>query len=479
TVFFNHRFWLGECSLSVSPRCRDLDAERLSPTRAIPSISGENCMKRYPCVVLSCIMILFLLVLEAKTPVTRAADQAENQPLLNANNLLRDAYPDFIPAVQPGYANSDDIWLLYAPEFDYLSGAMQSYLMRKYGLLTVTSLRGGGEFAPSEQKLGRQRAENSPQSIADLLDPAAALASAFITSDNSHVNDPDVDLRQRVQSETSSAISGRNLVVAYNDLSNGVGSTISYSNNGGLSWRQVAPPIFPGGSAGGDPSLAAGPGGVFYYAHLSANNLGRSALGVTRSTDGGATWSPLVNATASTTNRLVSQDKEWIMVDNSNSRFRGNVYLSWTRFTSVPGESSGIAFVRSTDGGRTWSQHQMIGRVQNAAGFVQGSTIAVGPEGEVYVSYFDTRIPGIAVVKSTDGGVTFGPPVTALRDPGSRFGRNLSGGFENFPGASIDADRSTGPNRGQVYITTTIKPANPRDEADVVVTASGDGGGTG
>jgi hypothetical protein len=413
--------------------------------------------------------------LVSATRAPRAQDPAglTNPPLMTAQNALSNVFPDVVPEMQAGYANPADIWLLYAPEFDYLSGAMQSYLMRKYGLI--------GEGGLPVRLVGQtQRAVSR-----EAGEPAQAAAAnfgvfggpnGFVPSDNVRVNDPDLDLQQRVQSETTSAISGSNIVVAYNDNSTGVGSAISFSSNGGLTWTTTAPPIYPFGGAGGDPVLAAGPGGVFYYAHLAFTGLGLSTIGVTRSTDGGATWSPLVNATASTTHRLVSQDKEWMMVDNSNSRFRGNVYLSWTRFTSILGESSGIAFVRSTDGGRTWSQFRLIGRPNDAAGFVQGSTIAVGPDGEVYVSYFDTRIPGIAVVKSTDGGVTFGPPVTALRDPFSRFGKNLAGGFENFPGASIDVDRSNGPNRGAVYVATTIKPAGSRDEADVVVTTSTNGG---
>ena len=40
---------------------------------------------------------------------------------------------------------------------------------------------------------------------------------------------------------------------------------------------------------------------------------------------------------------------------------------------------------------------------------VQAPTVAVGPSGEVWVSYFDDHFggPGITVTKSTDGGVSF------------------------------------------------------------------------
>ncbi len=419
----------------------------------------------YPCVLAVFLLFTFLFFfMDVKTPVARAAGDTDNPPLATANNELRETFADFVPSLQPGYANGADVWLLYAPAFDYLSGTTQSQLMRKYGLLPAMPQR------PGDASAGMT---DAPQTGEDTAAP-----NAYVASDNSHVNDPRQDIRQRVQNETTSAVSGQNLVVAYNDITNGVFSTISYSNNGGLSWKSVAPPIYPSGGGQGDPALAAGPGGVFYYAHLASTAQGISTLGVTRSTDGGATWSPLVNATAGTTNQLVSHDKEWIAVDNSNSRYRGNVYLSWTRFTNIFTEDIGIAFARSTNGGRTWSRYQLIGKPADNAGFVQASTIAVGPDGEVYVSYYDTRIPGIAVVKSTDGGETFGAPVAALGDPAGRFGRTLAGGFELFPGASIDVDRGAGPTRGRIYLTTTIKPENSRDEADVVLTTSADGGAT-
>ncbi|HEY3128537.1 MAG TPA: sialidase family protein [Acidobacteriota bacterium] len=371
--------------------------------------------------------------------VQRLASE-ENLPLITARNSLSNLFADERPELQPGFANAVDVWLLYVPEFDRLSGNLQSYLLQKYGL-------------------------DIPRSS--------------LSDDGRKINNPAIDLRSRLQSETSSATSGSNIVVGYNDGSlGGFGSSISYSNDGGRTWNETFPPLYPFGSGLGDPVMAAGPGGVFYHAFLAVNGLGLSTVGVTKSANGGASWSPLVNATQMHTTSLDSVDKPWLAVDNTGSQYRGNVYVTWTRFTSERGASSGIGFVRSTDGGETWSQFQLIGQPADARGFVQGSMIAVGPVGEVYVAYFDTRIPGIAVVKSTDGGQTFGQPVTAFKDPSIRFSRNLSGGFETNSFPSIAADAGGGPNRGNIYVVANVKPSDSRDESDVIVVKSADGGAT-
>ncbi|MBI3939771.1 MAG: hypothetical protein HY315_02950 [Acidobacteria bacterium] len=388
--------------------------------------------------LMGCAMISGFSSAAAQSLSPEDAPENDNPPLATARNSLSDVFPDKRPALQPGFRNPEDLWLLYSPDFDLLSGNLQSRFLRKYGILEVSALSPGG-------------AEK--------------------------VNNPTLDLFERMQSETSSATAGRNIVVAYNDILQPVGASLSISNDAGRTWKQVLPPVPPLGGCFGDPVVAAGPGGVFYFAQLGVNALGSSMAAVTKSTDGGTTWSPVSNATASRTNPSEQVDKEWIAVDNTASPFRGNVYVSWSRFTFAFGERNGIGFVRSTDGGKTWSDFQLVGEPADSTGGVQGSMIAVGPSGEVYVAYYDSRLPGIAVVKSTDGGLNFGPAVIALQDTSLR-ARILSGGFDLPPFPSLAVDGSGGPGRGTVYITTQIKPSNPRDDSDVVLVKSTDGGAT-
>jgi hypothetical protein len=104
------------------------------------------------------------------------------------------------------------------------------------------------------------------------------------------------------------------------------------------------------------------------------------------------------------------EDKPWLAVDNSTSSFTGNVYGTWTHFTAT---SSMIFFSRSTNHGVTWSSAIRINTTgQNGA--VQGSQVAVGPAGEVYVAYEVFLATGQGqhfIAKSTNGGVSFGTAV--------------------------------------------------------------------
>jgi hypothetical protein len=106
----------------------------------------------------------------------------------------------------------------------------------------------------------------------------------------------------------------------------------------------------------------------------------------------------------------VFEDKEWIATDNSTAATSGNVYAVWTHFTA---DSDMIFFSRSTNHGVSWSKAIRINpAAQNGA--VQGSQVAVGPGGEVYVAYevfFEGNKRQHFIAKSTNGGVSFSPAV--------------------------------------------------------------------
>jgi hypothetical protein len=431
-------------------------------------------MKFFSRYLLSYLLVLApILTLTSSTTVTYG--QAEEpvpvskRPLFNANNFLRNTNAEDVPELQSGYGNDGDLWLLYDPAFDQLSGNAQSMLMRKYGL-TEDILFTKGSPAPVQ-------AESAADAHNAAIAKLEAAPERVLGSGNRQVNDPDLDVRTGLQSEVSVAAAGNNIVVGYNEGSlAGFGSGISYSRDGGRTWKQTVPPLLAFGSGIGDPVMAAGPGGVFYFMQMGFNSLGNWFLAVSRSTDGGARWSTPVNAVPSLTIPSNQHDKPWMTVDNSNSPFRGSIYLTWTRFASTA--PSSIFFVKSTDGGRTWSTPRAA---TPSTGTIQGSMPAVGPNGELYVTYWDNRIPGLAVVKSTDGGETFSAPVTALRDPSLRFGRHYNGSMESPPFPSITVDTSNSPFRGTVYIATDVKPTAAvarRDEADVVVVRSTNGGAT-
>ena len=106
----------------------------------------------------------------------------------------------------------------------------------------------------------------------------------------------------------------------------------------------------------------------------------------------------------------IFQDKPMLEVDRTGGRFDGNVYVCWSRFTGF-GQNK-IYFSRSTDSGRTFSRPISISR-ENDIRSVQGCDIAVEHDGDVYLTFrtFDDpsskSTDALAFVRSTDGGASF------------------------------------------------------------------------
>ncbi|MEO6414189.1 MAG: sialidase family protein, partial [Pedococcus sp.] len=106
----------------------------------------------------------------------------------------------------------------------------------------------------------------------------------------------------------------------------------------------------------------------------------------------------------------IFQDKPLMEVDRSTaSAHEDNVYVCWSKFQG--NGRNKIYFARSTDHGASFSGGKII-----SDGYVQGCDIAVEHDGDVYVSYRTFahsgagRVDGMAVTRSTDGGVSFSSP---------------------------------------------------------------------
>ena len=146
-----------------------------------------------------------------------------------------------------------------------------------------------------------------------------------------------------------------------------------------------------------------------------------SAITVNVSHDGGVTWGePSIvaldgaDASGNPVPTDVFNDKEWIGVDPSS----GAAYVSWTRFDS---SASPIVVSKSVDGGATWSPRTSVTPTFTPGGvtpFDQGSFPLVGSDGAVYIAYEGavcqslacdqaTDHDAVVVAKSTNGGATF------------------------------------------------------------------------
>lgn len=323
--------------------------------------------------------------------------------------------------------------------------------------------------------------------------PQRVLARISTQFANIQVNDPSTDIpEQTTQSETTLAIYKDTVLVAFVDtgqylpISVGVSSLSGYarSEDGGQTFTDLGRVPPSSRSIGySDPSLGVDSRGNFYFANLQYVPEPRrtlSALGVATSKDGGRTFAaPVLVGGTDPTN---FQDKELIAVDNTGGRFDGNVYMAWTEFSP---DGPQILFVRSTDGGKTFSEPIVLSDDIS----VQGATPAVGPNGEVYVVWLSLDSGrSLKIRRSDDGGVSFGPTVTAAQlqrtaDPQASNAcrrQALNGGIRTLELPSVAVDRSpTSFFRGAIYIAYQSDPdGTGPDMSDVFLVSSLDGGKT-
>jgi len=282
----------------------------------------------------------------------------------------------------------------------------------------------------------------------------------------------------RPQNETTIALDPLqplNLVAGTNDYRNGdTDAGLALSFDGGLTWSASTLASLNGASAKystqGDPSLAAYPGGTFYYAYIDFNrNDDQNRLCVARSTDGGATW-PQVGVVIdhSGGGSHDFEDKELLAVDTTGGAFDGNVYVAWTRFpASAPNR---VMFSRSTDGGTTYSSPAQISDF--ADGGYQGTSPVVGPNGTVYVAFY--HFGTVQIDKSTDGGATFGADVTVA--PINDISSPIPGSaFRTFSFPNLAVDRSGTATDGNLYVVWADE-SGPTGDPDILFTRSLDGG---
>ncbi len=190
----------------------------------------------------------------------------------------------------------------------------------------------------------------------------------------------------------------------------------------------------------------------------------------------------------------VFNDKEWITVDPHS----GAVYVTWTSF--LPDGTSPITVSRSDDGGQTWSTSAYVNPASSFAPggvtpYSSGSNPQVGRDGKLYIAYESavcatlacdqpTDHDEVVVATSADGGQTFSNAAVAVDYDfpyNADVGRSTLTGenfrINSFPQMAID--RST----DALYVTWAddrnglydASGNSIKTNGDVLVVASRDG----
>ncbi len=230
-----------------------------------------------------------------------------------------------------------------------------------------------------------------------------------------------------------------------------------YTTDGGLTW--TFPGVIQPGIFRSDPVLDADVDGNIYYNSLT--NDPDFFCKVFKSTTGGSSWDGGVDAHGG--------DKQWMTIDKINGPGTGNVYAFWTSFYSVC--SPGF-FTRSTDNGASFEDCITI---PNEPFW---GTLAVGPDGELYVG--GTLGFDFQVAKSTSAQHSGQPVTWDMTTNVNLDGTIASGGTPNPGGllgqTFISVDTSNGPYRGYVYLLCAVERNSNSDPADIMFARSTNGG---
>ena len=218
-----------------------------------------------------------------------------------------------------------------------------------------------------------------------------------------------------------------------NGAARGIGMAVS--QDAGATWAHSAIPfsVCAGGTfeRASDPWVTIGPTGIAYQMALAVTGSvfaagSLSAMLVSRSTDGGATWSQpltLIQDTAPYFN-----DKNSITADPTDPRF---VYAAWDRLRQGAGGPAYLA--RSEDFGLSFAPARPVFDPGPTAQII-GAEVVVADDGTVlYVFTLIEARPdnrtgsSLNVLRSTDHGVTWSGPIriadmlaTGTRDPETR-----------------------------------------------------------
>ncbi len=175
-----------------------------------------------------------------------------------------------------------------------------------------------------------------------------------------------------------------------------------FSSDGGATWGQTSLALQTGDAFHSDPTVDWTSDGTAWATTIGINSTGTTLkMRAYKSTNGGATWTFDNTFSGTQTNT----DKQMIWVDHSaTSAFKDNIYACW--------HNGNPQFVnRRTGPGGAWGTAIQISGAETT-GTAIGCDVKTNSSGDVFVFWPDTGSRRLLVAKSTNGGVSYGAPVT-------------------------------------------------------------------
>jgi hypothetical protein len=286
-----------------------------------------------------------------------------------------------------------------------------------------------------------------------------------------------------------------NVFVAFNDTTglsdsnNPSGTGFSYSMDGGQTFTDIGPlPTGgPNNAIFGQPSLGLreSDDNLFVANNfcLRMGNDVRCPIGISRSTDGGRTWTTPVPTWPTIDPFPALAHSGAFAVDNSAvSPFMDRLFVAFTQSNAA--HQSSIMFTSSNDSGQTWSAPQAL----TEPDLVDHPDVTTGPDGRVYVTYadFDTTSYDVVLRTSDDAGQTWSPPNVLFNDVlrsgdeancGTEQAPNMRRVYNGFIAASDTPRVAVDPVSGRFFVTWT-QHGEGDDQSDVFYAYSNDGGQT-
>ncbi|MEA2559515.1 MAG: hypothetical protein QOH06_1019 [Acidobacteriota bacterium] len=296
------------------------------------------------------------------------------------------------------------------------------------------------------------------------------------------------DLEPRFEREPRAAVNPRNpdhIVTSWVVAAQGGGAIqAAVSFDGGRSW--MPPVTLPINTCAGgpfdflpsasDPWVAFGPDG---RAYVSATGFKptedmdeASAVLVVSTPDGGRTWDPPGVASLTRTPEYL-HDNTSIAADPNRP---GTAYVVTTRYE--PAMKIGPAAMSKTvDGGKTWSP---VRTITSGSPSVSAPQILIDPRtGHLFVFYgHGQRGSRISFVKSEDGGESWSEPVLVAEGTPLRELAKYPGTEKNLRVAEDIQHSAIDPKTGRLYVVLTTGALTDGGHAQVALTTSDDGGRT-